>query len=660
MSCFNTASTVAANSDLDLTKHVNFTAGMILGVDDFTQEFAYLAGRDRWLARDLSGYGTISGLSVRIEEDAEKGFRVMIESGVAVSPRGQLICVPAAQCAYLNQWLAAAKPEDLLEYIKRGDAPTSPPFSSPSFAEGDEITLYATLCYRDCLTDKVPIPGEPCRSEDELTAASRIKDDFSLELRFEPPKQSEEKAVRDFVEYLKQIEIIDSGASTPLEDFTQAIRERWLNAPASPPVLASPPFDLQIHTDDLREYTRAAFRLWTTDLRNFLSDRKTGCAAEMTGGAELADCVLLAELRVPLTPLASGWKVSDTDAVEINETNRPFLLHLRMLQEWMLGGCHCEPPETTLPIVSPPISSPPISSPPITSPPAVHHHTLDSLDDVTAPTPAEGQFLIFRSGEWIAETPPLTGGTNDHGALNGLGDDDHAQYLPADGSRALTGNLNGGGRRITNLAAANANGQAVIFQQAIKQADAAGGDLSAAFPNPTVSRLQGRTIAANAPNIGEALIWNGTAWTPQAIPQTPTQPPKPQIILPLATIVRLDNNLYEIWFNIDAPGNLAQIVDFKVSHLRILDETDTPATFTDPVRFRLTPDVRNVFIVTLALSQNQPEPDRMRFDFDAERMTVEFNGNQTPLPEYAGKNDVKFAGHLSGKTITVFVRGGKR
>ena len=239
MSCFNTASTVAANSDLDLTKHVNFTAGMILGVDDFTQEFAYLAGRDRWLARDLLGYGTVSGLRVIIEEDAAKGFRVMIAPGVAVSPRGQVICVPAAQCAYLNQWLAAVRPEDLLKYVKHGDTATSPPISSPPAADGGEITLYVTLCYRDCLTDNVPIPGEPCRSEDELTAASRIKDDFSLELRFEPPKQSEEKAVRDFVEYLRQIEIIDFGASTPLEDFIQTIRDRWL-ALTSPPIVSPP------------------------------------------------------------------------------------------------------------------------------------------------------------------------------------------------------------------------------------------------------------------------------------------------------------------------------------------------------------------------------------------------------------------------------------
>src|SRR3954449_10418625 len=89
---------------IDATKHVNYTLGMVLGVDDFTQEFAYLSGRDRWILRDLIGYGTARGLKVSTELDVAKGPRVVVEPGVAVSPSGQLICVPTAQCAYLRDW----------------------------------------------------------------------------------------------------------------------------------------------------------------------------------------------------------------------------------------------------------------------------------------------------------------------------------------------------------------------------------------------------------------------------------------------------------------------------------------------------------------------------------------------------------------------------
>src|SRR3972149_6112981 len=96
----------------DLTKHVNYTLGMVLGVDDFTQEFAYLSGRDQWLARDLIGYGTVCGLRVTVEDGGERGPRVLVEPGVPLSPLGQLIRVQPAQCAYLNDWLAA-RPDEL-------------------------------------------------------------------------------------------------------------------------------------------------------------------------------------------------------------------------------------------------------------------------------------------------------------------------------------------------------------------------------------------------------------------------------------------------------------------------------------------------------------------------------------------------------------------
>ena len=83
----------------DPAKHVNYNVGMVLGVDDFTQEFAYLSGRDQWMARDLIGYGTVRGLKVATEIDSVKGPRVIVDPGVAVSPeRTNDLCAGGTVC----------------------------------------------------------------------------------------------------------------------------------------------------------------------------------------------------------------------------------------------------------------------------------------------------------------------------------------------------------------------------------------------------------------------------------------------------------------------------------------------------------------------------------------------------------------------------------
>ncbi len=358
-SCFSSHTNSMTVAEPNPAKHVNFNVGMVLGVDDFTQEFAYLSGRDQWLARDLIGYGTVRGLNVRIEVDALKGPRVVVEAGVALSPRGQLICVPAAQCAYLKDWVADHS-EDIAPHV------TSPPDS--------DLQLYVVLCYRNCPTDDVPIAGEPCRSEDKLMAPSRLSDDFVLELRLERPNQREEDAVRDFMAWLKQVHISQTDPSTPLDQFIQAIRDAaavWLASPLSSPpgdfMFGSPPGTLVINIADASEYFRAAFRVWVTELRPRWIERWHGCAATHIEGDAVGDedCVLLAQLDVPLLPISPGAFDIPNAPIPVNQNDRPFLVHLRMLQEWMFssgaggGGfdiVSLQPPSSPISNVDGPIS----------------------------------------------------------------------------------------------------------------------------------------------------------------------------------------------------------------------------------------------------------------------------------------------------------------
>jgi len=45
----------------------------------------------------------------------------------------------------------------------------------------------------------------------------------------------------------------------------------------------------------------------------------------------------------------------------------------------------------------------------------------------------------------------------------------------------------------------------------------AGGDLADNYPSPTVVKIQNRTIASTAPTTGQALVWDGSAWSPGTV-----------------------------------------------------------------------------------------------------------------------------------------------
>ncbi len=54
------------------------------------------------------------------------------------------------------------------------------------------------------------------------------------------------------------------------------------------------------------------------------------------------------------------------------------------------------------------------------------------------------------AGDWDCVNYSASGGVTDHGALQGLADDDHPQYLLINGSRAMAGNLKMDGNWVSN------------------------------------------------------------------------------------------------------------------------------------------------------------------------------------------------------------------
>lgn len=313
----------------DPFKHVNYTLGMLLGVDDFNQEFAYLSGRDHWLARDAIGYGTMCGLRISLDQTTN-GPRVNVSAGTALTPHGRIVFVTPAQCAVLNSWLAANQ-----QSVQ--NAVSSPLHSF--------ISLYLVVSYRSCPVDPVPIAGEPCRSADDLMAPSRLVDDFQLDFRLTPPAQLEEDAVRDFVAWMNQIVISTTGPFTSLTDFLNDLRTD-LGSLGSPPdpgsYFRSPLMGVRIAPSDVGTFMDAAFRIWVTEIRPLfhISPPAAGCSCDgSTSPIQYPDdALLLAEVNVPLVMAGSSWEVDDTRKVTIDESRRPVLVHTRMLQEWLLAG----------------------------------------------------------------------------------------------------------------------------------------------------------------------------------------------------------------------------------------------------------------------------------------------------------------------------------
>jgi hypothetical protein len=348
MTDFATMLAAATAPPPDPHKHVNYAVGMVLGVDDFTQEFTYLSALNQWLARDLIGYGTVSGLQVSLSGtnpvSPTSTPQINVSAGVAITPQGQIVRITQDQCAKINDWLA------------QHQSNLNTMFSGTTTGK---LTTYVVLCYNNQPTDDVPIPGEPCRDEKDIMRPSRLSDDFGLDLRLinpnvtppiTPPNQRTEEAIRAFVVLLKQVQVVNNAPFLSTVDFETAINT--INTSTIPYSFVSPT-PIRIPAAQAGNYMSRAFRIWVTQFIQQWRDNVN------FGAPPLEACLALAEVDIQVSKdAASGvWSVSSGNtSVTVNiDPHRPYLIPMRLLQEWLLNGLMSA---NTVPPTPPP---PPIS-----------------------------------------------------------------------------------------------------------------------------------------------------------------------------------------------------------------------------------------------------------------------------------------------------------
>jgi hypothetical protein len=322
MGCCSSFTAYRTTGTPDPLRHVNYVTGMVLGVDDYAQEFAYHAGRAKWIVREFLGYGTLSGLAVRVVPDGDGGAaRVHVAPGSAATPGGQLICVGREQCGEIGAW------------FKRADVKTELDARADGAGEVD-VEVYLKLCFTDCPVDDVPIPGEPCRSEENLMAPSRVADDYSLSFSFERPLDIEARALEVFAAWRAAAEAdAAAGGETDPANFAPLVDRACKQILTAMGVQAGPvvPGDLDPVVIDpamVTDFLALLPRAWITVIRPMVMSQS--CAS---GAVSSDDCLMLTRLRMTAKlDMGSQWVAPAAADIVDDQSERRFMLSAMALQ----------------------------------------------------------------------------------------------------------------------------------------------------------------------------------------------------------------------------------------------------------------------------------------------------------------------------------------
>lgn len=356
-----------ADGTLSPDLRVNYTFGLVLGVNEFQQEQEYLLQKTYLYNRAFQGYGTVSGLHVTA--DWQKGEEVLItvSPGMAIDQFGMPIVVRDAQCARLTAWLKQQEAQQagtMKKHRRKGEKWER----LWKMGKKRDLRVYIIARYDDYADGQVPIAGQACSTSDTQPIYSRVHDSYTIDFSWDPPSLPAWESVRCFSKLMAQVRIKEDTDRNDTDEIIEQVLK--LADPGSIPLCASrtetskrdgederededeegrekhhygddDDDEQQPHwhipTSSARESLDRIFRAWVMEVRpKLLPDLLDPSLA----GTNSQPDILLAHIDFTLD---DDWDDSDPRIEEHgfdppDNGSRPFLLPTQVMQELLLIG----------------------------------------------------------------------------------------------------------------------------------------------------------------------------------------------------------------------------------------------------------------------------------------------------------------------------------
>ncbi len=251
---------------------------------------------------------------------APDDLEVRVEPGIALDQHGRPVVVRAAQCARIGSWLASE------ENAAAADGRPSP--LDAHLGPSGDLTLYVVAEYNSCLDALVPLPGNPCGQDDDVMAASRVRDSWTLGFRWDPPVMAQWDGVREVADLLNRIEFHD-GSPIETDELVIAAHVRALVSGAPVPAMPMPVVPVLPRTGGRAALDRL-LTIWVTEVRPTLAPDLIEPSGD---GAILLSTITV----VPAQPFATN-DPRITAFADPDDEGRPYLAPTQLIQELVAMG----------------------------------------------------------------------------------------------------------------------------------------------------------------------------------------------------------------------------------------------------------------------------------------------------------------------------------